>query len=70
MYQDQSSLIYFNRLLFAKLAKSKEDNGNKARFENEPTYTFMKLYLLKKLSTLCMNQKENLILCVQKLSFH
>lgn len=29
MYHDQSSLICFNHLLFAKLAKSKEDDRNK-----------------------------------------
>lgn len=35
-YQDQSRLIYFNRLLFAKLAKSTEDDRNKPRSQNKP----------------------------------
>lgn len=36
VYRDQSRLIYFNRLRFAKLAKSTEDDGNKVRSQNEP----------------------------------
>lgn len=42
-YQDQSRLIYFNRLLFAKLAKSTEDDRNKPRSQNKPTTVFSSL---------------------------
>lgn len=60
MYQDQSRLIYFNRLLFAKQAKSKEDNTNKAQFEYEPKYIFMHVHIFKGILTIFMKPKEGL----------
>lgn len=54
VYQDQSRLIYFNRLLFAKLAKSTEDDRNKLRSQNKPKTVISSLIILFLLFCKCM----------------